>query len=158
MNDNINENNTRYKATTNLNTAIENPQINVNNATDVNVQDLGYNNYVAQNNNTNDEFISNNYSTSTNNDMPETNLNQNIDSNLNDTNYISNNNYNISNNNSYSYEPTIEEKKVDNENFISHLLHSKEFKALIFILLILCLFLLLMPYIYDFIRELKLMK
>ena len=32
-----------YKATSNLNTALENPQINVNSVTGINVKDLGQN-------------------------------------------------------------------------------------------------------------------
>ena len=37
-----------YKATSNLNTALENPQINVNSVTGINVKDLGQNNYASE--------------------------------------------------------------------------------------------------------------
>ena len=160
-----NDNNTRYKATSNLNTAIENPQINVNNATDVNVQNLGYNNYVSQNDDTSNDLSNNNYSISNTNDIPTTNSSDinsdnNNDSKINNDDTITDTNYSAtnSNDNNYLYEPTLEEKKIDNENIISNLFHSREFKALIFILFILCLFLLLMPYIYDFIKDIKLMR
>ena len=163
MNDNeLNNSTSRYKATSNLNTAIENPQINVENATDINVQNLGYNNIVSSNNNSNSEFINNHYSSENTNDttnnISTNNSAMNINSNINENPQITTNAYSVNNNIDYKYEPTLEEKKVDNENFFSNLLHSREFKALIFILLVLCLFLLTMPYLYDFIRNIKLMR
>ena len=163
MNDNeLNNSTSRYKATSNLNTAIENPQINVENATDINVQNLGYNNIVSSNNNSNSEFINNHYSSENTNDttnnISTNNSAMNINSNINENPEITTNVYSVNNNVDYKYEPTLEEKKVDNENFFSNLLHSREFKALIFILLVLCLFLLTMPYLYDFIRNIKLMR
>ena len=176
MNDNeLNNSTNKYTATSNLNTAIENPQINVDSATDINVQDLGYNNIVNSNTTANSEFINNQYSSDNssittgiqNNINSNTSINSNTNGNseLNTSTYSTTNSseintttYSINNNINYKYEPTLEEKKADNENIISNLLHSKEFKALIFILLILCLFLLTMPYLYDFIRNIKLMR
>ena len=150
LNNNSNNNGTNtYRATSNLNTAIENPQINVNSATGVNMQDLGYNNYANSDNNLNNnsQFLNNSY----NNQGEVNNFDDNITSPVND-NPISNQNVNDS---SYTYEPVMQEKKVKKENVISSLLHSKEFKVIIFIVFILCLFLLVMPYIYDFFRNLK---
>ena len=150
LNSNTTNNNT-YKATSNLNTAIENPQINVNSATGVNMQDLGYNNY-ANNNvplNNNSQFLNNSY----NNQEEVNNYNNNF----------SNNNVSDSNQRqiqsesegSFTYEPVLQEKKIKKENVMSGILHSKEFKAIIFIVFILCIFLLVMPYIYDFFSNLK---
>ena len=149
-NSNNNDTNT-YRATSNLNTAIENPQINVNSATGVNMQDLGYNNYANNNNNLNNnsQFLNNSY----NNQGEVNDYNDNITSPVNDS--FNSNQSQSENDGSYTYEPVMQEKKVKKENVISSLLHSKEFKAIIFIVFILCLFLLVMPYIYDFFRNLK---
>lgn len=149
-NSNNNDTNT-YRATSNLNTAIENPQINVNSATGVNMQDLGYNNYANNNNNLNNnsQFLNNSY----NNQGEVNDYSDNITSPVNDS--FNSNQSQSENDGSYTYEPVMQEKKVKKENVISSLLHSKEFKAIIFIVFILCLFLLVMPYIYDFFRNLK---
>ena len=202
MNDNnLNQNNGTYKATANLNTAIDNPQINVNSATGVNVQDLGYNNYVEStnqvNNITNDSsnvdninntaninsgsdvslnnnnFVNNNV-TSTSDSISSNNVGNDVTSNVDDSsnvNYDSSNlsdvnntsNFNDtsssvvtdSNKVNYTYAPTLEEKKIKKESIISILFHSKEFKALIFIVFILCLFLLVMPVLYDLMRKIQ---
>lgn len=53
INDNTQQGNT-YRATTNLNTAIENPQVNINSAVGVNIQNV-------DNNNANDRFSNNSY-------------------------------------------------------------------------------------------------
>ena len=162
MNEN-NLNNGKYKATSNLNTAIENPQINVKSTTDVNVQDLGYNNYVDSNDIKNNNFLNNSYVSQNEDNTNTTNINSNnkfisSDDNLN-TSYVSNNTYTTSTNiNNDSYTPTLNEKKIDDESLFSNLLHSKEFKILIFIMFILCLFLLIMPYVYDFVKNIKLMR
>lgn len=152
LDNNSNNNDTStYRATSNLNTAIENPQINVNSATGVNMQDLGYNNYANNNNNLNNnsQFLNNSY----NNQGEVNDYNDNITSPVNDS--FNSNQSQSENDGSYTYEPVMQEKKVKKENVISSLLHSKEFKAIIFIVFILCLFLLVMPYIYDFLRNLK---
>lgn len=154
LDNNSNNNDTStYRATSNLNTAIENPQINVNSATGVNMQDLGYNNYANNNNNNNlnnnSQFLNNSY----NNQGEVNDYNDNITSPVNDS--FNSNQSQSENDGSYTYEPVMQEKKVKKENVISSLLHSKEFKAIIFIVFILCLFLLVMPYIYDFLRNLK---
>lgn len=98
MNDNnLNQNAGTYKATTNLNTAIDNPQINVNSATGVNVQDLGYNNYVESNNQGSDNFTSTSFSVNNNSDNSLSNINSNSASNLN-SNVNNNVNVNTGNN------------------------------------------------------------
>lgn len=169
MNDNNLNNNVKYKATSNLNTAIENPEINVNNATDVNVQGLENNNYFLNNNQEEDNELINNYNENIDNNLNNINSNSNqedynnyaTNNNIaNDTNAEKNieNNYITNNNTNYTYEPTLSKKKIGKENFVSNLLHSQEFKALIFIVLILCIFLLVMPYIYDFIKGISLIK
>ena len=152
LDNNSNNNDTStYRATSNLNTAIENPQINVNSATGVNMQDLGYNNYANNNNNLNNnsQFLNNSY----NNQGEVNDYSDNITSPVNDS--FNSNQSQSEDDGSYTYEPVMQEKKVKKENVISSLLHSKEFKAIIFIVFILCLFLLVMPYIYDFFRNLK---
>lgn len=144
LNNNSNKVNT-YRATSNLNTAIENPQINVNSATGINIKNSN-NNYYADAKQTDSKFL--------NNDIPnrtETNIDNYLN---NDNNNDFNSNYQPTTNN-YSYEPVMQKKKRANDNPISNLIHSKEFKTLIFIIFILVLFILIMPYIYDFFRNLK---
>ena len=157
---NNNGNSNVYKATSNLNTAIENPQINVNSATGVNMRDSGYNNYADNSNSTNNtDFLNNSYSnqfdtsSQTLNNNVDTNINSSVDTNVNVNDYQPV--YDNSNSGNYSYEPVMEEKKVEKGNAISDLFHSKEFKIIIFIAFILCLFLLVMPYIYDFFTNLR---
>ena len=114
------------------------------------MQDLGYNNYANNNNlNNNSQFLNNSY----NNQGEVNDYSDNITSPVNDS--FNSNQSQSENDGSYTYEPVMQEKKVKKENVISSLLHSKEFKAIIFIVFILCLFLLVMPYIYDFLRNLK---
>lgn len=150
-----NNNNNTYHATSNLNTAIENPQINVSSATGVNIKDSGYNNYAENNINNNSNFLNNNFNQTTN-DIPQSNSsdiqNKYIPTN-NDNNY-NYNSYSNQNTENYSYEPVMKEKKKE-KNALSSTIHSKEFKIMAAIVFILVLFLLLMPYIYDFFRELS---
>lgn len=149
MNDNnINNNSNKvgtYRATSNLNTAIENPQINVNSATGINIKNSNNNNYAdfKQNDST---FLNNNIENTTDK-VVENYLNS--ENNINDFN----SNYQVPK--SYSYEPVMQKKQRANENALSNLIHSKEFKTLVFIIFILVLFILLMPYIYDFFRNLR---
>ena len=142
MNDNnFNGNETKvnpYKATSNLNTAMENPQINVNSVTGINVKDLGQNNYANDVQEEKPEFLNNLYNSN------QTNT---------EDSKIESNSQNFSN---YSYEPVMAEKKVKQENFLSSILHSREFKVIIFIIFILCIFVMLMPYIYNFFKALEL--
>ncbi|MBQ8681848.1 MAG: hypothetical protein IJ509_02950 [Bacilli bacterium] len=173
-----------YHATSNLNTAIENPQVNINSAMGVNLQngDSNYNvnqdlvNNVANFNNGYDinqnqfssNFNTNQYDTSQNfnvvNDEVGTSQYGNVGShsqfipNTNDT--IGNdvslyNNEDFSNNehlDNVKYEPTMVEKKKPDSGFKL----SKEFKIMMVIVFILILFVLVMPYVYDFFKELEL--
>lgn len=161
MNDNNNKVNT-YKATQNLNTAIENPQINVNSATGINIEDSGHNNYADNSTNNNNNFLNNNYN------QQNDNINNNNNFLNNSPSYLSNeqsenksnsttNNYNtkLTNENvNYNYEPVMKEKKRADDNALSNTIHSKEFKIMIFLIFVLVLFILLMPYIYDFFSNL----
>ena len=100
-----------YKATSNLNTALENPQINVNSVTGINVKDLGQNNYASEVQEEKPEFLNNLY-----NSNQASTENSKIESNS----YETMSNQNFSN---YSYEPVMAEKKVKQENFLSSILH-----------------------------------
>ena len=158
-NNNLNDNKVNtYRATSNLNTAIENPQINVNSATGVNIKDSGYNNYAENNINNNSNFLNNNFNQSNNNINSSNNVisssNNDISSKYVPTNNDNNHNsYSNQSTENYSYQPVMKEKKENGT--LSNTIHSKEFKIMIFIVFILVLFLLLMPYIYDFFRELS---
>ncbi len=167
MNDNnLNNNNpempnTTYHATTNQNTAIENPEVNMGGATSVNIQGNNYNNNQnipnnpmnnpQQPNQFNNTFI-NNQSTidnqNTQQQQPQTQTPNFSDySSEYETNFY---NTNEDNNQYYSYEPILQEKK-NNANSLSNIIHSKEAKLMVFILLILIIFILIIPYVYDFI-------
>lgn len=135
---------TPYRASSNLNTAIENPQINLNSATGVNMKDLGYSNY-ASDDSRDAGFL--------NNDINE-DSDFSSNSNLTVADFSEDDNSHTRSNNNYSYAPVMKEKKRKGDNPISNLIHSKEFKTGIVIIFILVLFLMVMPYIYDFFRNL----
>lgn len=175
-----------YRATTNLNTAIENPQINMNSAVGVNIKNVDSNN-LATTNFSNDTLLNNqfnnDYGSLGNNHVDNSfNFSQNVDYQANtsiqksvssfdntdrSTSYVDNSNYTgntnqfINNNETHfvptndgvsSYEPTLEEKKRPS----SGIKISRELKILFFIVFILFIFILLMPYIYDFFKKLQL--
>ena len=157
MNDNNINNNSdnsnvnTYHATANLNTAIENPEINMWSTTGINIEEN--NNYLNNNQNTINNQIQNNpnqYDNSLNNNptpSPITNTTPNFSdySSEYETNF-----YNTDeNNNYYSYEPILQEKK-NNSNVMSEIIHSKEAKLMVLIIFILIVFLLIIPYIYVF--------
>lgn len=144
-----------YRATTNLNTAIENPQINMNSAVGINIKDVGPNNLA------NDRFSNDNMvNTSFSNNIVSTDINNTYDQ----TSYTTENQF-ITNTTSVggnysqdvtpsfheevSYEPTMEEKKEKNNRFVI----PRDFKIMLFIVFILFIFILVMPYIYDFFRN-----
>ena len=141
-----NPNNNTYHATTNLNTAIENPEINMGSVTGINIADN--NNSNIQNNNSFDNL---NVNPKAPNQNYQINNNQLQTPNFSDySSEYETNFYNTNDDNQhYSYEPIIQEKK-NNANSISNIIHSKEAKLMVFILLILIIFLLIIPYIYDF--------
>lgn len=196
-----------YRATSNLNTAIENPQINMNSAVDVNIKNVNsvdntnkiYSSNLSDvgsfsNNQSfeNKDFILNENSVSNQSfDVYSSNLdyNRSIDSFSDDSSNWSNNSQGVTeglvdsqtnnfqgdltDNNSGSkfisdsfssnsvvskddrvvYEPTMNEKKKHpNEKFKI----SQEFRVMIFIVFILFIFILVVPYIYDFFKDLQL--
>lgn len=181
-----------YRATSNLNVDIENPQIRMNSAVGMNITN---NNVDSQNYGTtsNNSFYNNSYSPSSfeqNSSVNDNNFNslpyQNNDSILNSqsnqfiTNSVNNlekrenrgsqegqfinssllNSSNIlpaedyHSNNQYTtaqYEPTMEENKKKEPFQIP-----SEVKVTGFIVFILLIFILLMPYVYDFIKNIQL--
>lgn len=174
MNDN-NINNT-YRATKNLNTALESPEYNVNDTLGINIKDVDNkvrsedykvqdsNNYLS--NNTDNSMLNtdqNDYDKNVNNDFINNDISLNTNSNsfINDTNIFNSNSF-IDNNNSVSlmtsnnekvstYTPTSPERKKKVAFSIS-----TELKMLAFIVLILLFFVFLMPKFYRVIMRLKL--
>lgn len=145
LNNNVDNNSDNtYHATTNLNTAIENPQINMGSVTGVNIEE---NNYFDNNEQNTNEKIE--PQAKEDNKISQTNdeetLNFSDYSSENDANFYNTND----NNNYYSYEPILQQKK-NNTNAIADIIHSKEAKLMVFIILVLIIFILVIPYIYDF--------
>lgn len=170
-----------YHATTNLNTAIENPQININSATGVNLESIddgGYNqqlynnslelnqnlnvleNQVDINQNFDNSKVGNfNGNNSLENDIPDNNIEvsqMNFMSNseeikVDNSTKSSNDVQNIKNN-KVNYEPTLKQKKKPGGGLVI----SKEVKAISFLAFILLLFIFVIPYVYDFFKELGL--
>lgn len=200
-----NKNNNTYRATTNLNIDMENPQIHMNSAVGMNIKEpsqtqnfsqdysspsnTGYDDFYkdysnvpsqTQNNNSNNSQtnpsdgygVNHNFSNmNSNNQWMNSEITENTtnleNKNYQNTQFISNqtqNNNFISNqdlNNNYvptndyssevHYEPTMEEKKRRERFTIP-----TEVKVTGFIVFILLIFVLLMPYIYDFFKNLQL--
>lgn len=119
--------NDSYRATSNLNTAIENPSYDVNNAMGVNINNVGMDSYYSG-------------------DGDDMNQGQ----------FIPNNSSSIymddSDSSDSSYEPVMEENKKGNGKITI----SREFQITLFIVFILLLFIFLMPYIYDFFKDMQL--
>jgi len=191
-----------YRATSNLNTAMENPEVNINSAVGVNIQDVTNNNYGSlennavnysfEQNNLNNSFEVNNQISDQNSNFQSSsfykndNFNGNVDvsnnfvndvadegnkSNTTNTNEFvnvnspaqfvttTNSNVNVDHSDVASmlkdkviYEPTLKEKKKPKAKVEV----SKEFKVMLFISFILFIFILVVPYIYDFFKELQL--
>lgn len=175
LNDNSNYNGDTYHAKTNLNTAIENPQINLNSATGLNIQNSNntdsnmnsdiYNNggifqnnvdYTNQVNNNLNSTYGENSSYNESNNGANTNYESNTAS-LNSNSYASG----ISDGSSYiadnkiegqnvnNYAPTLEKKKKPKTGFEI----SKELKMMIIIIIVLVAFMMVTPYIYDYLKE-----
>lgn len=162
-----------YHATSNLNTAIENPQANIDSAIDVNIKNTEV---TSSNDQFNNQFgmDSNGYfqSNGANNYSNLNGMNNQVDSgnfshsdySENNTNYNSSNSIESSSNASSSlnvtsggsengmYQPVMEKNKRNDKKAFKV---SREFKIMIFVVFILVLFILVMPYIYDFFRELS---
>lgn len=184
MNDNdlINNNftNNTYKATRNLNTEIENPEMNINSAVGVNIQDLptnnipnndtinnyftsdlnqsnnqdnnnfqntnNYNNFNNQNNTGNTTFIN-----SSSNTFINQNLENQINNNYEENSYTTETSGYVPTDNTNNYTPTLKEKKKKERIGIP-----SELKVTIFIVLLLLLFISVMPYIFDFVKNIEL--
>ena len=186
MNDNDirnNNDNNVYRATTNLNTAIENPDVNINSATGVNmvsasvydnnfnIQDNGMainnvpnqqvdimNNVVNQDLNLNSSAIVNNEPVV---DYGNVNNNQfipNMDSNINMQQVDINNNIDNSNMDTYQVDENAKYEPImptkKKPKRVSVL--SNEVKAMMIIIFILLAVVYVIPYIYDFFRGMDL--
>ena len=166
-----------YKATTNLNTAIENPNIDVDSATGINIQNnqfsstfdnsyLNSSNLEVNSNNISSFDNNNNLGFNNNNDLVDNNFNANENVSVNTGGYakvVDQNNAWLNDDNSNSsfsngvsedvnYEPIYEKKEVkldSKENAFS----SKELKLIIFIAFLLIVFILILPYLYDFFHK-----
>ena len=160
----------KYKATRNLNTAIENPEMNVNGITTVNIQDISSNNNKNEDEKINLENLNISNNTIENNTnkiepqniIPETNdeeiakeetkilskfLNQ-SQKKISETEINDIKNYE-ENKKLTQYMPVLEEKKEDNKD-------SKipsELLVLGLVVLILLIVVIVIPYIYDFIQN-----
>ncbi len=169
VNDGVRVDNT-YRATTNLNTAIENPQINMNSAVGVNIKDVGANNMAndrfSNDNMVNPDFSNQAISVNINNTVEQTNSSDNVMANSSSSygmgnqfitntpsvDGYSNQNVTPSFHEEVSYEPTMEEKKEKSHKLVI----SRDLKITLFIVFILFVFVLIMPYIYDFFKNLQL--
>ena len=171
MNDGRQNNNT-YRATTNLNMAIENPQVNIDSVVGVNIKNVsnenlmntsnnannfssfpensnfgtGFSNQLNPMNNNSSQFM--NYSAVSNNYQEQNTQNISEVSNLNNNTVVSNDK-----NDSVEYKPTMNDKKGRNKKVRV----SRELVVSIVIVLVLLIFIFMIPYIYDFIEELQLM-
>ena len=161
MNNNFDENSTQnnndtYKANQNLNTAIENPQINIDNVNSINMKDVEFDNVAnLANPEPNSGFINHDFNNNINQNDNNLNYNQQEEQQLEKEEEVTYEETSQNNNTNYSYEPVTNSNKRPDENAISNLVHSKEFKVTVLIIFILVMFLLIMPYIYDFIRTLQ---
>ena len=147
MNDNnlgFNIKDDTYRATSNLNTAIENPEVSINNAMGVNLEDVDDSGQSF--NSFNQNFLN-----STNIYSAESVANENIGQ-INNTNINSANSTLVNNNSKVNYKPTMKQKKKPNEG----LAISKEVKMMAFISFVLLFVIFVIPYIYDILKELDL--
>lgn len=182
LNNNENTTNT-YHATTNLNIDMENPQMRMDSAVGMNIQNLDDNQGLSQNYDDSSnygDFYKDYSNTNYQNNNIDTNLG--INNNLNTNNDILNNSQNLNTmdtsivenkassfiptnlnsdvssyneENTYTalvqYAPTMEERKKRGKFEIP-----TEVKVTAFIIFILLIFVLLMPYLYDFIKGVQL--
>ena len=137
------DNSNVYRATSNLNTALENPDVTVENTMGINIQDLDNNDqsYVGNK----DFIINNNYDSI----LVENNISNDIN-NVSNDNVVSNIN-NVSNDN-VSYKPTMKPKKKP----ATGIKLAKEVKAMMIIILFLLIVVFVIPYVYDYFKEMNL--
>lgn len=171
MNDNnlINNqsNQGKYHATRNLNTEIENPEINVNSVTGVNIKDISSTNKISNNdtiasyfnngNGLNNSIVDNNEILNANTPKIE-NTNINLNKRLNDSNDTVMEEK-INNTSSYEnskkqviYEPTLKEKKTQKQN----LKIPTELLVMFLVVIILLIVVIVIPYIHEIIQEIQL--
>ena len=172
MNDNNFMNNNQaaspYKATRNLNTEIENPEININSATGINIQESNSDN-ISSNNYFNSQLNNNFNQIEDNKTVSEDSIENYINTKESNT-FITNENVVTPNNTNYNeqysemydnnitstnkvnnYQPTLKEKKKPKSFKIP-----SELKVMLLIVGILLLFMTVMPKIFDFISEIEL--
>ena len=210
-NNDFSNNDGQYHAMTNLNTAIENPEFNVNNTMGVNIEgndsdlviednsnigtkipfggDQVYQSNMMSNNNSGQMYDNNNRIYQANVMSDDTDSNNSFISNNNEASSFINNSYNGNNNDfnqqndysnnddesRYSFIPTNSDKKkasnssyqnvgnlekyepvMENKKKNSKFTLPKEFKVMVFLGLVLIVVVLLIPYVYDFFKELGL--
>ena len=135
-----------YKATANLNTAMENPNIDVSSATSVNIQDnQSYNNSAFNGNISYENSFNVNNTVNVNNDNIVNDI-------VINSNSVSKDNIGSSDN----YEPVYEKKEVESTSSKGKIFKSRELKLVIFITFSLFIFILLLPYLFDLFNKLVL--
>ena len=164
---NINGSNNVYKAAGNLNKAIDNPSLDISNATNVNMLNndevlrpqsfMGTDSYINYNNN-----VDNSINTNVNNTNLNTNISSNINTNINPSfnNNVNNVNNNVdlnsntlnnfSNVNVNDYKPVYSKKKEKNNNKVAI---SDELRFLIVLSILILVFIMFLPNLYDLVSK-----
>lgn len=150
MNDNngYNSNVTPYKASGNLNTAIENPSVNINDTMNVNIQSMV----------TNRSVMTNNGNSNVQNQVPISN-NQDINNGVISTNNIGRSNNLLNNNEISGQQVNNQSGSFVNKTYVTvdnkpkkknvSLKLGSEFKVVLLIVIILMIFIFLLPIITD---------
>ena len=149
LNDNHNDSFGSYKVTGNLNTAIDNPNIDVDNVTGINIQNNQYVDSSIINNNISPDntLVNDNINNGVNNyieNVSNTNVTSNVVSNNSDNSY----NYNASD----DYDAVYEKKEVSDTSSKKNA--TKELRLVIFIAFLLLIFILLLPSLFDIFNRL----
>ena len=167
----------QYRATSNLNTAIENPEFNVNNAIGINIQtDNKDSGSLVESRDISDVPVDDQkiyQSNILNQQINHTNYDVDVSPVLSQSSYQDDSNDSVfeqsnsfvpdssltSNEVNVSYEPVSDsnsyEPVMENNKKNSGITISRDLKLFIFIVFILVIFVLLLPYIYDFFKGLK---
>lgn len=169
---NINGSNNVYKSAGNLNKAIDNPSLDISNATNVNMLNndevlrpqsfMGSDSYINYNNTNVDNSINTNVNNTNFNTNINTNVNSNINNNINssfNTNFSDvNTNVDLNSNtmNNYSdvnvndYKPVYSKKKEKNNNKVAI---SDELRFLIVLSVLIFVFIMFLPNLYDLVSK-----
>ena len=162
---NINGSNNVYKSAGNLNKAIDNPSLDISNATNVNMLNndevlrpqsfMGSDSYINYNNN-----VDSSVNTNVNNTNLNTNINTNINPSFNTNVNVNdvNNNVDLNSNtmNNYSdvnvndYKPVYSKKKEKNNNKVAI---SDELRFLIVLSVLIFVFIMFLPNLYDLVSK-----